>query len=717
MEAWTIGVGTMIGAGIFVLPGFIIGAAGPAAVLAFALGGLVALFTAMSAAEVATGMPKSGGGYYVVSRALGPAWGALIGWGSWFGLVFATAFYAVGFGEYVHAFLPLPVPVLALGMTSLLVVLNFVGTGAATRAQNIIVVLLLLVLALFIVAAVPDAQPSLVTSDFSPFGLGAVAGATATLFVTYAGFGEIASMAEEIKDPGRNLPKALVGSVLSVTALYCMIVLLCVMLRPVDQLQSPTIVADLAGDLLGTFGRAAMLTGAVLATVSSANASIMSASRISFAMGRDHLMWPWMNVVHERFLVPHRAVLVTGGLILLVILLGDIELLAEAAGLLHLLMYGLMAIACIILRGARPLGYRPVYRVPFYPWVPLLGAAGTAAVSFFMPPIVMVMGLGIAIFAILHYLLWARSRTTVKGAWPFFLRRGLLEPALEHVERWGAPPDDLPTAIVTVRNPRREAERLDLAAAVMRQSRGNVMALSVFVMRGEERLRQEVLDRYLSAIGEREALLRTAVEPIARKGVRVTSHVAPAQTVLRGIVSATEVARASLLFLGWPEPGPDGGPGQVEIFEDLERTSRAHLVIFRPGGITPPRRVIVLADGSPDSELARLLAARASASWQAELVVATVVPEDADAEARAEAEGALEALVGTTVWSKVVALPANSIAAAVVEAGRSADLIALGASAGGGRGLVPLMETLEPVAGRSLVVVRAHPDFPVEPWM
>ena len=91
-EALTIGIGTMVCAGIFVLPGIVIAKTGPGALLSFLLGGLVALLSAMSTAEVATGMPKSGGGYYFISRALGPLWGAIIGWGSWIGLIFASAF-------------------------------------------------------------------------------------------------------------------------------------------------------------------------------------------------------------------------------------------------------------------------------------------------------------------------------------------------------------------------------------------------------------------------------------------------------------------------------------------------------------------------------------------------------------------------------------------------------------------------------------------------
>ncbi len=441
-EALTIGIGTMIGAGIFVLPGFIIAEVGPAAVLSFLLGGVIALLNAMAAAEVATGMPKSGGGYYFISRALGPLWGAVLGWGSLFGLVFASAFYMVGFGEYVHTVVHLPVAVYAIGMTVILTGLNLMGSKAAGQLQNLIVAVLIAVLLLFLGRSGGSAEPSLLFhSSFAPFGLGAIFAGTATLFVTYAGFGEIASMAEEIRNPGRNLPRALLGSVISVTILYCLILLVCVILKPWQELTGPTLVADLADELMGPLGKGAILLGAVLATVSSANASIMSASRISFAMGRDSLIWEWLNEVHERFRVPHRAIMVTGALTVLIILVGDIELLAEAAGLLHLLLYGLMSLACIILRGARPAAYQPVFRTPFFPLVPLVGALACFGVIFYMEPLTILLGIIIVAFSLGHYFFWGRRRTELKGEWPYFLRRGILEPGLDWVEKWGALPD------------------------------------------------------------------------------------------------------------------------------------------------------------------------------------------------------------------------------------------------------------------------------------
>ena len=716
-EAMTIGIGTMIGAGIFVLPGFIIEGAGPAAVLAFALGGLVALLNALAAAEVGTGMPKSGGGYYFISRALGPMSGAIIGWGSWFGLIFASGFYAIGFGEYVGEFTGLPALPLAIGMTLLLTGLNLVGSKAAGAAQNMIVALLVLVMVLFVGRGVADADPGLPFSGagFAPFGWGAVLAGTATLFVTYCGFGEIASMAEEIKDPGRNLPRALVGSVVSVTLLYCLVIGLCTMLRPSEELSGATIVADLAGDMMGRFGRVAILVGAVLATVSSANASIMSASRICFAMGRDNMVWPWLNVVHPRFRVPHRAVVVTGLLIVSVLFLGGIELLAEAAGLLHLLMYGLMSLACVILRGARPLNYRPAFRVPFFPWVPLLGAAGTLAISCFIHVEVIVMGLGLIVFALLHYRFWARKRTTVRGAWPAFVRRQVLEPALDRVERLGAEPRDTTSVVVAVGNPHREQARLHVAAALLDDVRGRIIATNVFPVVAGDTLDDDVLRAYRETIAERERALSEQSASIRTAGTQVTSFVPLAREVLAATLSTAEVARSAAVFLGWPESHDSSVP-KFDLVRDVARYARCHLLVLREGGPVPPRHVTVFAEPTDEGRLALGVAARLAASWEVSLTAVRVVREDADSEELVGVESALEERVSEVARADVRVLRTGDVAAAVARVGRVGTLVVVPAPSGDADDVVEHMRGLPEVQGVSLLLVRRSSERSMEPW-
>ncbi len=709
MEATTIGVGTMIGAGIFVLPGFIIAEVGPAAIVSLVVGGVIALFNAMAAAEVATGMPKSGGGYYFISRALGPLWGAVLGWGSLFGLVFASAFYMVGFGEYVHTLVDLPVWAYAVGMTALLTGLNLAGSKAAGQLQNLIVAVLVVVLLLFLGGGATGVRPTVLTdSVFAPFGLGAIMAGTATLFVTYAGFGEIASMAEEIRNPGRNLPIALLGSVVAVTILYCLVLLVCLMIRPWQDLTGATLVADLAEDLMGPLGRGAILLGAVLATVSSANASIMSASRISFAMGRDSLIWEWLNEIHPRYRIPHRAVLVTGGLTIGVILAGDIELLAEAAGLLHLLLYGLMSLACIILRGARPAGYQPVFRTPLFPFVPLAGALACFGVIFFMEPVTLYLGLGLIVFAVGHYMMWGRHRTEVRGEWPYFLRRGILEPGLERVERWGAVADEIPTAIVAVGYPEREQSRLRLAGALMGPMRGRVTVVSVF--RLERRLDDDSVQSYYRAIEERRRALEAESRWVREAGATVRSHVLVSTTAFRGLVTAAETTGASLLLAGWPGHGPQAR--ETALAESLDRHLRAHVLLFREDAPLPARRILVLVDSGTHGELGMVVASRLTAAWSAELTVASWVPTDASEEERSKVEDDLEASLGVTVRARVRALPGTSPEEAVASEADRHDLIVVGVSALEATSLHDAVEALDGLDGPSLILVRAH-DAPI----
>jgi len=714
MEALTIGIGTMIGAGIFVLPGIIIAKAGPAAVLSFLLGGVIALFNAMSVAEVATGMPKSGGGYYFISRALGPLWGAIIGWGSSFGLIFASAFYMVGFGAYVATLLHLPVTLLGVVMTVLLIIVNLTGSRAAGQAQNLIVAVLVAVLGLFILRGVPSTDLRLLQGNFMPFGLGAVIAGTATLFVSYCGFGEIASMAEEIREPGRNLPRAVLGSVIGVTVLYCVMILICVSLRPYQELGGSTIVADLAADLMGAWGRGAILLGAVAATVSSANASIMAASRVSFAMGRDGLIWDWLNGIHPRFRVPHRAIVATGLATLAVIMVGRIEILAEVSGFLHLILYGLISVACIILRGARMPAYRPVYRVPLFPIIPVLGAVGSLAVAFFMGPVSIALGAAVMVVAIGHYYLWGRRRTELRGAWPYFLRRGILERALEQVERWGAPPDELPAAVVAVGNPARERARLQIAGAMVGPSRGDILAVNVFVVDREDEVNDDVLTSYYQTIHERSDALERAAAAIPSSGARVTSHVPAAASVFYGLMTAAEASRAALVVLGWPEPTADGSD-PMALVAALDKYLRAHVLVLREQGPVPASSILAIVDASIHGDLTLLTAARLANAWQAELTAGTLIAPDAAEDEITAAEEGLEARVGDLVRADVSAIPAASLADAAAEA-EFYEMLVVGVSDRDDRGLSSALAELWHVEAASVLVVRAHGGRPLDLW-
>jgi amino acid transporter len=155
LEAYTIGRDTMIGAGIFILPSIAAANAGPASMISFAIGGFVSLLAALSLSELATSMPRARGSYFYVNRAMGSFFGSIVGWGMWSGLTFATAFYIMGFAQYLTYFYGnSPVGVTALVMAVLLILLNFRGTKKSAIFQNMIVLLLVVFILIFILLCI-----------------------------------------------------------------------------------------------------------------------------------------------------------------------------------------------------------------------------------------------------------------------------------------------------------------------------------------------------------------------------------------------------------------------------------------------------------------------------------------------------------------------------------------------------------------------------------
>ncbi|WP_440009933.1 APC family permease [Halomicrococcus sp. SG-WS-1] len=413
-----IGIGTMIGAGIFVFPGLAANNAGLAATLSFAIGGVIALLVALPASELATAMPRSGGGYYFISRGMGTPYGAIVGLGLWLGLVFASAFYLVGMGHYSTAILAeIGVglsfdPVVATGLLfgAGLTVLSIGGTENTAKLQNGVVGVLLVVLTGFLTYGTLDAVGvfggETISEAFFSQGYFPVLTTAALVFTSYLGFAQVATVAGEIEQPGRNLPLAMVGSVLVVTVFYVVTIFVATSVFGADRLGrfGETAMVEVARDLLGFPGAVAILCAGLLATFSSANASILSASRAVYALSRDALLPRTASTINLRYGTPHVALLAAGGPILVLVATGQVELLAEVASFLHLVMYGLICVAMIVLRRRNPGWYTPSYRMPGYPLLPTLGALASFGLIAFMQ--LASIGIGIAVMIVSY--LWYR---------------------------------------------------------------------------------------------------------------------------------------------------------------------------------------------------------------------------------------------------------------------------------------------------------------------
>ncbi|WP_458210472.1 amino acid permease [Haladaptatus sp. NG-SE-30] len=624
LAALTIGVGTMIGAGIFVLPGEAAAAAGPAVALSFVVGGIISLFTALSASELGTAMPKAGGSYYYVNHALGPLFGSIAGWGNWMGLAFASAFYTLGFGEYLATFLPLPALILGpIGLTSFqvgallagiaFIAVNYVGAKETGGVQIVIVTLLVGILTVFSVLGVLQADLSTLRPFFPPDtgGAAAVLPATGLVFVSFLGFAKITTVAEELKNPGRNLPIAVVGSVVIVTTMYAIIMVVLMGVINWQQLApafTKTPVLDVAGIAFGTFGLAAVGVGlltfaGLLATASSANASILASSRINFAMGRDKLISDKLNAIHPNFATPYRSIAVTGGLILLFIVIGDVKTLAKAGSVLHLIVYGLLNVALIVMRQANAEEYQPEFKVPFYPVVPILGAITSFGLIAFMEPIEIALSLVFVAGGIVWYFTYARKQTKKQG----ILSQHILSQPQEmpdsavSVASSVQPDGGKYRVMVPLANPEHEKPLITLASAIAKQRGGIVDAVHIVTVPDQMALAGAA--EHAAELDESsEKLLAAARDDAETFGVPIESHTIISHRSFEEIFDAAQAHRADLVVMGWGESS-HGSPGRVEsAIDDVAMDLPCDFLVLKDRGFEP-EHILVPTAGGPDSDL------------------------------------------------------------------------------------------------------------------
>ncbi len=429
----TISMGAMIGSGIFVLPALGLKKAGPAVILAYILAGLVVLPAALSKAEMATAMPESGGTYIYIDRALGPLFGTIAGIGAWFSLVFKSSFALVGLGAYLLLLVPLSgglVKAVALGLAALIVVLNVVGTEQSGKAQSIIVTAVVLALAAYVLNSGVAVEPA----RFQPFvskGSGGIVTAAAFVFVSYAGVTKIASVAEEVEDPGRNLPRGILISMGVMMLLYTLVVGAVVGLNDAKTLTtggptggpSLTPMADGAAALFGGVGVVVVSLVAILALTSMANAGVLASSRFPLAMSRDSLAPGVLARVSERFQTPLNAIALTGALLLGLIAFVPVVELAKLASAFQILVFSIINAALVVFRESGVDSYQPSFTSPAYPYVQIVGLVGGLALLTQMGTFPILGAAGIIVGGVGWYLLYGRARTDREGALGVILAR------------------------------------------------------------------------------------------------------------------------------------------------------------------------------------------------------------------------------------------------------------------------------------------------------
>ena len=301
-DVYVIATGAMFSSGFFLLPGLAVASTGPSVVLAYFLSALFIVPAMLSQAELATAMPRAGGAYYFLDRTLGPLVGTIGGMGTWIALVLKSAFALIGMGAYLALVLDVPVKPLAVTLTVLFAALNIFGAKQSTRVIRVLVLGLLSILGFFILHGLT----SLLAGDlaeihrtqFTPFfadGFDGLLGTVGLVFVSYVGLTQIASLAEEVENPDRNIPLGMALSLATVTVMYVVgVYIMVAVLGPAELSGSLTPVADAAGAfftwLPARVGVLLIVVAAVAAFASMSNTGILAASRYPLAMARDRLL-------------------------------------------------------------------------------------------------------------------------------------------------------------------------------------------------------------------------------------------------------------------------------------------------------------------------------------------------------------------------------------------------------------------------------------------
>jgi APA family basic amino acid/polyamine antiporter len=434
-----LGIGAIIGTGIFVLTGTAAAnQAGPAIVVSYLAAGMACGFAALCYAEFASMIPIAGSAYTYAYATLGEVVAWMIGWDLILEYAVGSMTVAVGWSGYFQrilagfglhlpvwmtaspvggggAVINLPAAVIVLLITALLVI----GVRESARFNAVMVTIKLAAVLFFIVAGVTFVKPEN-WSPFAPFGWSGIMAAAAVVFFAYIGFDAVSTTAEEAKNPQRDLPIGIIASLVICTLLYLAVAaVLCGLLPVVDYANDMQFLNAPVGFALALIGQdwAAGLVsaGAVAGITSVLLVMLMSQPRIFFAMSRDRLLPPGVSKVHPRFKTPYITTIITGVIVAVCAALFPIQLLGEMTSIGTLFAFVVVSAAVIALRIKRPEAHRP-FRVPGGFVLPVLGVLSCLYLMLSLPVATWLRFLGWLDVGILIYWFYGRTHSPLASA-------------------------------------------------------------------------------------------------------------------------------------------------------------------------------------------------------------------------------------------------------------------------------------------------------------
>lgn len=426
-DVYAIATGAMFSSGFFLLPGLAAAETGPSVVLAYLVSGIIVLPTMFSVAELATALPRSGGTYYIIDRSLGPMFGTIGGFGSWLALVLKSAFALIGMGAYISIFYDVNILYVALLLTVVFGILNVVGAKETTFLQKILVAALVTIMFFYVIQGVAEVFSldfvAVTQEQFTPFFTDGIFGFFATVgmvFVSYAGLTKVASIAEEVKNPDRNIPLGMFLAIGTAVFVYVVGVYIMVALLDPEAFREDLTPVATAGEVFLDWlpepgGIILVVIAAVAAFASTGNAGIMSASRYPMAMARDKLInRNFANI--GKLGTPHWSVLATVVMMAFFLVAFNVAEVAKLASAFQLLLFGLLNLAVIVMRESRIAEYDPGFKSPWYPYIQIAGMILSIILIFEMGILSILFTLAVSTAAIVWYKYYAQDKVERQGA-------------------------------------------------------------------------------------------------------------------------------------------------------------------------------------------------------------------------------------------------------------------------------------------------------------
>lgn len=386
-DAIGIGLGAIIGAGIFVVTGIAAGVSGPAFLVGLLIAGIIATFNALSSAQLAAKYPHSGGTYEYGYILINPAFGFSAGWMFLVSKLAGAGFVAIGFGSYFYQLMPIASPLTFSVLAVILVTMaNYFGIKKAGVLNGVIVtvtVLSLLYLGFSGISKVDFEN----FKPFAPFGISGIAEAAALLFFAFTGYGRIATLAEEVANPRKTIPKAIITTIVTAILLYTGISVVAIGVIGTENMANSSAPLQVVAAALNTPAISSItIIGASTAMLGVLLSQILGISRVMLAMGRRNDLPSVFKNIHQTYRVPHIGILVTGLIILILTLVGSFEFIVRAATFTILLYYSITNIAAI----KQPKEDRMYSKI-----IPILGLIGCLVMSASLPLKVVFSGVGL----------------------------------------------------------------------------------------------------------------------------------------------------------------------------------------------------------------------------------------------------------------------------------------------------------------------------------